>query len=76
MEHCKFTVTPVNGSEMNHPGGTAFRIEVVSPATRCMLKTPEHWPKNATALRWIRSGGSAMVLGVCDRNCPETKGDL
>lgn len=48
-------------------------VEVCTPADRCLLKLPEHWSegaKTAGALRWIGSGGSALVFGVCDRNCP------
>ncbi len=51
----------------------ALRVEIGAPAARCLLKMPEHWSdgaKNAGALRWIGSGGSALVFGTCDRNCP------
>lgn len=51
----------------------ALRVEICTPADRCLLKMPEHWSegaKTAGALRWIGSGGSALVFGVCDRNCP------
>lgn len=54
----------------------ALRIEVFTPATRCLLKLPEHWSKGAKhpgALRWIGSGGSALVFGTCDANCPRSR---
>lgn len=37
---------------------------------RCSLKTPSHWPPQATALRWIGSGGTVTVFGACSANCP------
>ena len=50
---------PVNG----------LNVEIGSFSDRCFLKTPAHWPKNATGLRWIGSGGSAIVFGRCTMKC-------
>jgi hypothetical protein len=41
------------------------------PSARCTLKLPEHWKgPGASALRWLGSGGSALVFGRCTANCP------
>jgi hypothetical protein len=49
----------------------ALNVEIGQPLTRCRLKTPEHWghtdPRGA---RWLLSGGSPLVLGLCSSNCP------
>jgi hypothetical protein len=62
--------------------GNALNIEIGTPATRCRLRTPEHWgdidPRGA---RWLLSGGSPLVLGPCEAaKCPrrdnvKTQGD-
>ena len=54
---------------------TAYRIETFkSPAPRCVLKMPDHWPDGAKklgGLRWIASGGDALVFGPCSsKSCP------
>jgi len=49
----------------------ALRVEALTPASRCLNKIPEHWSegaKKAGALRWIGSGGSPLVFGICT-NC-------
>ncbi len=51
----------------------ALNIEIGQPLERCRLQTPEHWngvdPRGA---RWLLSGGSPFVLGVCSvRSCPK-----
>lgn len=50
----------------------ALNIEVGQPLDRCRLKTPAHWglvdPRGA---RWLLSGGSPLVLGLCSANCPK-----
>jgi hypothetical protein len=51
-------------------------VETIPVSTRCLLKLPEHWSEGAKklgALRWIGSGGSCLVFGVCDSNCPRKK---
>ena len=50
---------PVNG----------LNIEIGAPASRCTLKPPAHWP-DGMVLRWLASGGEALVLGKCTGNCP------
>lgn len=57
----------------------ALRVEIFTPESRCILKMPEHWPEGAKklgGLRWIMSGGSAFVFGVCTPNrCPDAARD-
>lgn len=57
----------------------ALRIEICTPAPRCILKLPGHWSegaKRAGGLRWIGSGGSVLVFGVCTpEQCPEAAND-
>ena len=51
----------------------ALRVEITTPSPRCLMKLPPHWSegaKRAGALRWIGSGGSPLVFGVCDSDCP------
>ena len=48
----------------------ALNIEIGTPMARCMNKRPSHWTEKMTAIRWLASGGEALVLGVCSRNCP------
>ena len=31
---------------------------------------PEHWPESMSSLRWIASGGEALVFGCCGGQCP------
>jgi hypothetical protein len=51
----------------------ALNLEVGTPMPRCMRKPPEHWGESAPPVsRWLASGGSALVLGVCDFKCPKT----
>ena len=53
----------------------ALRVEICTPSPRCLLKLPEHWSegaKRAGGLRWIGSGGSALVFGPCTPGmCPK-----
>lgn len=49
----------------------ALNVEIGAPMDRCRLRTPAHW-RGAGALRWLASGGSPLVLGVCCASkCPE-----
>jgi hypothetical protein len=48
----------------------ALNLEVGAPMTRCLSKRPSHWPASASSLRWIASGGDALVFGVCSADCP------
>ena len=50
--------------------GNALNVEIGQPMDRCRLRTPEHW-RGASAARWLASGGSPLVLGICSRGaCP------
>lgn len=50
--------------------GNALNVEIGAPMPRCRLRTPEHWG-GASALRWLGSGGTPLVLGNCVRSqCP------
>ena len=52
---------PVNG----------LNVEIGLGADRCRLIRPAHWPESSSSLRWLASGGSAMVFGCCSaRACP------
>lgn len=48
----------------------ALNIEIGTSPARCLNKRPEHWPSTASGIRWIASGGSAMVFGICSADCP------
>ena len=50
--------------------GNVICVEVGEPAPRCALKTPEHWPGSMGGARWVLSGGSPLILGVCSARCP------
>ena len=71
--NCRYQIEP----ESLPRQANALRIEVMSPSVRCTLRLPEHWSPGAKklgALRWIGSGGSPMVLGVCQLSvCPLRK---
>jgi hypothetical protein len=53
----------------------ALNVEVGQPLDRCRLKTPEHWgDADPEAARWLLSGGSPLVLGMCTpNNCPHER---
>ncbi len=46
---------PVNG----------LNVEPIQPQDRCIELPPSHWPNTGMALRWLASGGSALVFGRC-----------
>lgn len=47
----------------------ALNVEVGQPLPRCRLRTPEHWgDADPRAARWLLSGGSPLVLGLCAPN--------
>lgn len=56
--------------EVERRPANALNIEMGTPAARCLNKKPSHWPKDSSALRWIASGGSALVFGPCNADCP------
>lgn len=70
IKDCKYIVEHRD----DHLQTNALRCEVIRPMARCILKVPEHWPKAAKergGASWILSGGSALVFGYCDSDCPE-----
>ena len=60
------------GIPLERRPGNALNVEIGSAAYRCVLKPPDHWPKNkGMVLRWIGSGGSFLVFGTCSAaSCP------
>lgn len=54
--------------------GNALNVEIGQPADRCIQKRPHHWPKSMTAIRWLASGGEALVFGCCCPPCPLNDG--
>lgn len=52
--------------------GNALNVEIGSPVPRCRCRTPESWGGfDPRAVRWLNSGGSALVLGPCSAEaCP------
>lgn len=53
----------------------ALNLEIGQPLDRCRLRTPAAWadvdPRGA---RWLLSGGSPLVLGLCTPNsCPKSR---
>jgi hypothetical protein len=53
----------------------ALCVEIGAPAPRCINKRPEHWAGLGvnSSIRWLASGGSALVFGVCDYCCLKEK---
>lgn len=66
--NCRFRVVPC----IVERRANALCVEVGAwPQPRCTLKLPSHWTgKGASALRWLGSGGSPLVLGLCTAHCP------
>lgn len=63
MVECELARRPAN----------ALNVEIGQPLARCQLKTPKHWgDRDPLATRWLLSGGSPLVLGVClgSEGCP------
>jgi hypothetical protein len=50
----------------------ALNLEIGAPQDRCRCLTPEEWgAADPRAVRWLSSGGSALVLGACTaKACP------
>lgn len=57
---CRFRVE----APLERRPANALNLEIGQPAARCTLRYPEHWP-DGMVLRWLGSGGSPLVLGVC-----------
>ena len=73
MDNCPYFIQP----ELVRRPANALCIEIGQPATRCKLKIPDSWkghePKQGVSLatRWLWSGGSPLVFGYCDVDCPQ-----
>lgn len=48
----------------------ALNVEIGQPHARCLNKRPDHWPEGMSSLRWVASGGEALVFGLCGGECP------
>ena len=52
---------PVNG----------LNVEIGGSFDRCLDKTPAAWRgQGVSGVRWLASGGSALVFGICSPACP------
>lgn len=59
------------GAPFKRRPANALNVEIGAPQDRCRLKTPSSWRgADPRAARWLASGGSALVLGLCGGNCP------
>ena len=56
-------------TEVERRPANALCIESFTGSARCLLKLPDHWEEGTSALRWIGSGGSVLVFGLCSRPC-------
>lgn len=65
-ESCGSRVQP----EVERRPANALNVEIGQAQARCLNKRPEHWPESMSALRWIASGGEALVFGACGGKCP------
>ena len=65
-ESCGSRVQPT----LERRPGNALNVEIGEPAARCLNKRPDHWPDGASSLRWLASGGEALVFGTCGGGCP------
>lgn len=68
-ETCGASVTPI----FQRRPTNALNVEPIQPWARCLDKKPLTWPKGASSLRWIASGGEAWIFGPCSANCPRAK---
>lgn len=69
---CTHRVSPDGG----RPRGTTLCMEIAygTPAARCRQKPPSSWAGcDPNGARWLLSGGSPLVFGECDNNCPLLK---
>jgi hypothetical protein len=72
---CRYQI----GMDVPRRPANALCIEVGTPATRCTMKPPENWKGTGVgAVRWLGSGGSPLVFGVCSADCPldDDPGDI
>lgn len=66
LESCGSRVQP----ELERRPGNALNVEIGQPQARCLNKRPDHWPEGMSSLRWVASGGEALVFGSCGGSCP------
>ena len=70
MTTCKYMVE----ADLPRRRGSCLCIEVGQPLPRCKLKLPDHWGGNVSAVRWLWSGGSPFVFGICTPGiCPKSE---
>jgi hypothetical protein len=50
----------------------ALNLEIGEASPRCRCRTPDEWGAfDVRAVRWLSSGGSPLVLGLCTPSaCP------
>lgn len=51
--------------------GNALNVEIGAAVPRCVERRPDHWPDAMSSQRWIGSGGSLLVFGLCVGECPK-----
>lgn len=68
LESCRSRIVPT----LERRPANALNVEIGQPVARCLNRKPEHWPASVSALRWIGSGGGALVFGHCSwAHCPD-----
>ena len=51
--------------------GNALNVEIGQARERCLDKSPAEWAgRGVSGVRWLGSGGSPLVFGVCSPACP------
>lgn len=63
------------GASVERRPANALNVEIGAPVPRCIQRMPAHWTGSGrSALRWLASGGSALVFGeCCCRACPRAR---
>ncbi len=59
--------------EIERRPGNVLAVEMAGGNPRCRLLVPPNWKGDATAARWLLSGGSPLVFGRCC-SCKEDLG--
>lgn len=59
-------------TDLERRPANALNVEIGQPLPRCRCLTPDEWgAEDIRATRWLLSGGSPLVLGVCCADsCP------
>jgi hypothetical protein len=65
-ESCGSRVQPV----LERRPANALNIEIGQPSARCLNKRPDNWPDSMSSVRWLASGGEALIFGSCGGRCP------